>query len=59
MSAGAIGTPGGKYKVSQEERSVFLGVIVSAILGKNVDMCTCPIPSGFQNRAVSLYSPRI
>jgi len=37
------------YRVSQEERSIFWEVIVSAILSKNVYMNMCPIPNGFRD----------
>jgi hypothetical protein len=47
------------YRVSQEERSAFREVIVSAILSKKVDMYMCPIPNGFRNTAISLYSYKI
>jgi hypothetical protein len=40
----------------QEEMSVFLEVIISVILSKKVYMYMCPIPSGFRDRAISLYS---
>jgi hypothetical protein len=43
---------------SQEERSIFWEAIVSAILSKNVYMYMCPIPNGFRDRAVSLYSAK-
>jgi len=39
-------------RVSQEERSVFWEVIVSAILSKNLYMNMCPIPNGIQDRAI-------
>jgi hypothetical protein len=38
---------GSLYRVSQEERSIFWEVIVSAILSNNVPMNMCPIPNGF------------
>lgn len=44
------------YRLSQEERSVFWEVIVSVILSKKVYMYMYPIPNGFRDRAVSLYS---
>jgi hypothetical protein len=44
------------YRVSQEERSVFWEVTVSAILCKKVCIYMWPIPNGFRDRAVSLYS---
>jgi hypothetical protein len=45
------------YRVSQENKSVFLEVIVSAILSKRPYMYMCPIPNGF--RDVSLYCSKI
>jgi hypothetical protein len=47
------------YKVSQEERSIFWEVIVSVIRSKKVQMYMCPIPNGFRDRAISLYSSKI
>jgi hypothetical protein len=45
------------YRVSQEERSIFWEVIISVILSKkSVYKYMCPVPNGFQDRAVSLYS---
>jgi hypothetical protein len=44
------------YNMSQEERSIFCEVILSVSLNKKVYMYMCPIPNGFQDRAVSLYS---
>jgi hypothetical protein len=46
------------YRMSQEERSVFWEVAVSAILSKKkkVYMYTCPIPNPFRDGAVSLYN---
>jgi hypothetical protein len=46
------------YRVSQKERSVFREVIVSVILNKKVYMYMCPIPNGFRDRAISLYSSK-
>jgi hypothetical protein len=46
------------YRMSKEERSIFQEVIVSVILSK-MYMHMCPIPNGFQDRAISLYSPKI
>ena len=40
------------YRVSQEERSIFREVIVSAILSKNVYLNKCPISNGFRDRAI-------
>jgi hypothetical protein len=45
--------------MSQEEKSVFSEVIVVVILSKIVYMYMCPIPSGFQDRVVSLHSSKI
>ena len=42
--------------MSQEERSIFLEVIVSVILSKNVHMNMCPILNGFRDRAVRTYN---
>ena len=44
------------YIVSQEERSIFWEVIVSVILSKILYMNMYPIPNGFQDRAIWLYS---
>jgi hypothetical protein len=38
----------------QEERSVFLEVIVLVILKKKAYVYKCPIPNGFSDRALSL-----
>jgi hypothetical protein len=46
------------YGVSPEERSIFWEVTVSVILSKKVYMYTCPIPNGFRDRAISLYSSK-
>jgi hypothetical protein len=43
--------------MSQEERSVFLEVIVSVVVNKEVYMC--PIPNGFRDRAVSKIVDKI
>ncbi|PNF37188.1 hypothetical protein B7P43_G00476 [Cryptotermes secundus] len=43
-------------QMSQEQRSVFREVIVSLILSKEADKYMCPIPKGFRDRAISLYS---
>jgi hypothetical protein len=40
------------YRMSQVERSIFWEVIVSA-------MYMCPIPNGFRDRVISLYSSKI
>jgi hypothetical protein len=40
------------YRVSQEERTIFWEVIVSAILSKKLYMNMCPIPNGFRDRAI-------
>jgi hypothetical protein len=47
------------YRVSQKEVSIFWEVIVSAILSKKFYMYMCPIPKGFRDRAISLYSSKI
>jgi hypothetical protein len=47
------------YRMSQEERSVFLKVIVSFNLSKDMYMYMCPIPNSFRDRAISLYSSKI
>jgi hypothetical protein len=45
------------YRVSQKERSIFLEVIVSAILSKKkLYIYMCPIPNGFRDRDISLYT---
>jgi hypothetical protein len=44
--------------VFQEERSIFWEGIVSVILSKNVYMYMCPIPNGFRDRAISMYSSK-
>jgi hypothetical protein len=38
------------YRMSQEERSIFWEVIVSAILSKTMYMYIYPIPNGFRDR---------
>jgi hypothetical protein len=49
------------YRVSQEERSIFCEVTVLVILSRKVytRMYMCPIPNGFRDRAISLYSWKI
>jgi hypothetical protein len=47
------------YSVSQEEMSIFWEVIVSVILSKKVYVYMCPIPNGFWDRDISLYSSKI
>jgi hypothetical protein len=47
------------HTVSQEERSIFWEVIVSVILSKKLFMYMCPIPDGFQDRVISLYSSKL
>jgi hypothetical protein len=42
--------------MSQEERSIFWEITVSVILSKKLYMYMCPIPSGFRDTAISLYS---
>jgi hypothetical protein len=44
------------YRMPQEERSIFWEVIVSVILSKKLYMYVCPIPNGFRDRAISMYS---
>jgi hypothetical protein len=46
------------YRASQEERSIFWEVMVSGILSKKVYMYVCPIPNGFRDRAISMYSSK-
>jgi len=48
-----------KYRMSREERSIFWEVIVSVILSKNVYMNICPIPNGFQDRAIWMCNRKI
>jgi hypothetical protein len=45
-----------RVELSQEEMSMFWEVTVSVILNKKVYMYTCPIPNGFRDRDISLYS---
>jgi hypothetical protein len=42
--------------MSQEERSIFWEVIISVIISKMAYTYMCPIPNGFQDGAISLYS---
>jgi hypothetical protein len=44
------------YRMSQVERSVFWEVTVSAILSKKLYMNMCSVPTGFRERAISLYT---
>jgi hypothetical protein len=46
-------------RVSQEERSIFWEVTVSVILSKKLCMYLCPIPNGFRDGVISLYSSKI
>jgi hypothetical protein len=46
------------YRLSQEERSIFWEIIVSVIINKKVYMYMCPIPKGFRDRVISLYSSK-
>jgi hypothetical protein len=46
------------YRVFQEERSIFLEVIVPVILSKKLYMYMCPIPISFWDTAISLYSSK-
>jgi hypothetical protein len=43
------------YRMSQEEMSIFCEVTVPVILSNKHYMYMCPIPNGFQDRAISLY----
>jgi hypothetical protein len=45
-----------KYRMAQEERSIFWEVIVFVVLSKKVYMYMCSILNGFRHRAISLYS---
>jgi hypothetical protein len=47
------------YRMFQQEGSIFWEVIVSVILSKKVYMCMCPIPDGFRDAVISLYSSKI
>jgi hypothetical protein len=40
-------------------RLIFWEITVSVILSKKVFMYICPIPNGFRDRAISLYSSKI
>jgi hypothetical protein len=42
--------------MSQEERSTFCDITVSAVLSKEEYIYMCPIPNGFGDRDISLYS---
>jgi hypothetical protein len=42
-----------------EESSIIWEVVVLVILSKKVYMYMCPIPNGFRDRTVSLYSSKI
>jgi hypothetical protein len=44
------------YRMTQEQRSIFWEVTESVILCKKVYMYMCPVPNGFRDRAISLYS---
>jgi hypothetical protein len=46
------------YSMPQEERSIFWEVIVSVILSRKLNMYMCPIPNGFGDRVISLYSSK-
>jgi hypothetical protein len=46
------------YRMSQEERSIFWELIISAVLSKIVHMCMCPIPNSFRGTAILLYSSK-
>jgi hypothetical protein len=43
----------------QEERSIFWELKVSVILSKEMYIDMCPIPNGFRDTAISLYSSKI
>jgi hypothetical protein len=45
--------------VSEEERSIFWDIIVSVILSKEMYIYLCPIPNGFSDTAISLYSSKL
>jgi hypothetical protein len=45
--------------MSQDERSIFWEVTVSVIVSTKVYMYMCPLPDGFRDRAISLYSSKI
>jgi hypothetical protein len=47
------------YRMSQEERSIFWEVIVSAILSKNMYTCMCPIPYGFREELFHCTVPKL
>jgi hypothetical protein len=46
------------YRVSQEERLIFWEVIVLVVLSKHMYMYKCPIPNGFRDRTIVLYSSK-
>jgi hypothetical protein len=48
-----------KYRVIQEEMSLFREVILSVIVRKQVDMNMCLIVSGYRDRAVWIYRYKI
>jgi hypothetical protein len=39
-----------------DERSIIWEVIISVILSKKMYIFMCPIPNGFRDRAISLYT---
>ena len=45
--------------MSQEERSIFWEVIVSAILSKKLYTNMCPIPNGFGDRAIWMQTAKL
>jgi hypothetical protein len=51
--------PSTLYRVFQEERSIFWDVTLSVILAKKMHMYMSPIPNGFRDRVISLYSSKI
>jgi hypothetical protein len=46
------------HRMLQESRSIFWEVIVSVILSKEVCMYMRPIPNGFRDSAIPLWSPK-
>jgi hypothetical protein len=46
------------YRVSHKEESIFWEAIVSVIQSKRMYTYMCPIPNGFQDRAILLYSSK-
>jgi hypothetical protein len=48
-----------RHKLPKEERSIFWKDMLSVILSENLFMYMCPIPNGFRDTAVSLYSSSV